>query len=672
MMKFKVSFQEDIRRFDPPKEERASAEALHTSLTNFVKDAFDVREPFVLKYVDDEDELITIAHASELAEAIQIAQEDRRKSLKIFVFGEQAEQQQQQQAPAATENAYAGDAKELSQDEIVEEQEPEVASGAPRARDNGETGAQQEDESDRPSCEEIRDLLVLFIEDEDVKAALPEAIKTFLSVLKEGGDSMKAFEAVFSAFSVIRDHEFIQSVQDKLPFIAHKIDRFAPFIQNIDPDVIAGFIPQVLSMSENFRDNGMAAFGPFMAHFMGQAHATQGAAGGCPMGGGAGGFGPPPFAHMFGMMAQAMNGENAQQDETQEDEKGEVVHRNVSCDLCGAQPIVGIRFKCAECPNFDLCSECEAKGDPSDFVGGQHTLRHVMIKYRKVQQPHRFFNSAFPSRGRRGGWRRRHCGGGMGMGGPHGRRHWRHGHGKCGKDGKKEGRRCGKGKFKATNVEHVTLPEKSVVLAGQKATKIWSITNNGDKAWPEGTVIQHVKGDRFAAFEVPVGSCAPGETIQIVLELDEMNVPGTYHAKYRLKTPKENGQRKFGRPLHVSIEVVTDQISEEKEARVEEEKPSTVLDEAPAFEDILPAEPPSAPVEEPVVEEPVPEPQPEPAPLVAGQDDAVPDLEFKYQSALDYMVNMGFADVGVNKFLLHQHDGNVARAIDDIINQQMQ
>ena len=32
------------------------------------------------------------------------------------------------------------------------------------------------------------------------------------------------------------------------------------------------------------------------------------------------------------------------------------VHVNVTCDGCNMAPIVGSRFKCAECPNYDLCS----------------------------------------------------------------------------------------------------------------------------------------------------------------------------------------------------------------------------------------------------------------------------------------------------------------------------
>ncbi|XP_020854304.1 sequestosome-1 isoform X2 [Phascolarctos cinereus] len=38
-----------------------------------------------------------------------------------------------------------------------------------------------------------------------------------------------------------------------------------------------------------------------------------------------------------------------------------MVHPNVVCDGCNG-PVVGSRFKCTVCPDYDLCSTCEAKG----------------------------------------------------------------------------------------------------------------------------------------------------------------------------------------------------------------------------------------------------------------------------------------------------------------------
>lgn len=39
------------------------------------------------------------------------------------------------------------------------------------------------------------------------------------------------------------------------------------------------------------------------------------------------------------------------------------IHRRVECDGCGAAPIVGPRFKCTSCPDYDLCGACYARKD---------------------------------------------------------------------------------------------------------------------------------------------------------------------------------------------------------------------------------------------------------------------------------------------------------------------
>ena len=38
-----------------------------------------------------------------------------------------------------------------------------------------------------------------------------------------------------------------------------------------------------------------------------------------------------------------------------------IVHFGVKCDGCGAYPIIGCRYKCVICNNFDFCEECEKK-----------------------------------------------------------------------------------------------------------------------------------------------------------------------------------------------------------------------------------------------------------------------------------------------------------------------
>lgn len=45
-----------------------------------------------------------------------------------------------------------------------------------------------------------------------------------------------------------------------------------------------------------------------------------------------------------------------------------VKHDGTMCDTCRQQPIFGIRWKCGECGNYDLCSIC--------YHGDKHHLRH--------------------------------------------------------------------------------------------------------------------------------------------------------------------------------------------------------------------------------------------------------------------------------------------------------
>ena len=54
-----------------------------------------------------------------------------------------------------------------------------------------------------------------------------------------------------------------------------------------------------------------------------------------------------------------------------------LIHFGVTCDGCGVFPIVGCRYKCAVCDDFDFCEECEKK------KGEEHN--HPFLKISKPQ-----------------------------------------------------------------------------------------------------------------------------------------------------------------------------------------------------------------------------------------------------------------------------------------------
>ena len=39
----------------------------------------------------------------------------------------------------------------------------------------------------------------------------------------------------------------------------------------------------------------------------------------------------------------------------------ENVHKEIYCNMCNCTPLVGSRYKCFECDDFDLCQDCESK-----------------------------------------------------------------------------------------------------------------------------------------------------------------------------------------------------------------------------------------------------------------------------------------------------------------------
>ncbi|KAK0731353.1 hypothetical protein B0H67DRAFT_564526 [Lasiosphaeris hirsuta] len=54
------------------------------------------------------------------------------------------------------------------------------------------------------------------------------------------------------------------------------------------------------------------------------------------------------------------------------------VHRGCQCNACGIVPIRGIRYRCANCADFDLCETCESQG--------LHTKTHIFYKI-KIPAP---------------------------------------------------------------------------------------------------------------------------------------------------------------------------------------------------------------------------------------------------------------------------------------------
>lgn len=68
-----------------------------------------------------------------------------------------------------------------------------------------------------------------------------------------------------------------------------------------------------------------------------------------------------------------------------EENVSERIHKGISCSNCGEKDIKGIRYKCTNCSNYDLCEKCEKMNC--------HDISHILIKIRYPNLDEREFNS---------------------------------------------------------------------------------------------------------------------------------------------------------------------------------------------------------------------------------------------------------------------------------------
>ncbi|KAF8974812.1 hypothetical protein BGZ46_009709 [Entomortierella lignicola] len=223
------------------------------------------------------------------------------------------------------------------------------------------------------------------------------------------------------------------------------------------------------------------------------------------------------------------------------------LHSNVRCDGCD-EDIYGVRYKCGNCLNYDLCGNCEALPEPI------HDPNHVFLKIRKPIAP-RLTHQAAPllPNLHQNGWGKTVC-----------------------FHPQQTGQPCQMATVLKTTkdislntnavapqtpesetvfarfVKDITLKDGSVVPAGAYFLKVWEMANSGLHDWPEGTELQFVGGDKMfeQSLEVKVTPANVGEYVCISANLKAPTIPGRYISYWRLVTP--SGDR-FGHRVWCDI-----------------------------------------------------------------------------------------------------------------------
>lgn len=137
------------------------------------------------------------------------------------------------------------------------------------------------------------------------------------------------------------------------------------------------------------------------------------------------------------------------------------LHTHVFCDVCDEE-IVGIRYKCINCVNYDLCQACEE----ANLKMGHHDPEHLFLKvYKPVSLPsHRAFPSFYNRPAGAHGW--------MGWTGDKRNCPWKMARGMPENMGRHHNRKERKDKFKTLEENMKQLQEELKTLKEQGIAKV--------------------------------------------------------------------------------------------------------------------------------------------------------------------------------------------------------
>lgn len=93
---------------------------------------------------------------------------------------------------------------------------------------------------------------------------------------------------------------------------------------------------------------------------------------------------------------------------------------------------------------------------------------------------------------------------------------------------------------KASFVEDVTVKDNTNITVNTAFTKTWRLKNVGSCTWTSGYQIVFDSGDQMSgpsSQQLTTGTVAPGQTIDVSVNLTAPSTPGTYKGNWKLKEP---------------------------------------------------------------------------------------------------------------------------------------
>jgi next-to-BRCA1 protein 1 len=195
----------------------------------------------------------------------------------------------------------------------------------------------------------------------------------------------------------------------------------------------------------------------------------------------------------------------------------------------------------------------------------------------------------------------------------------------------------------------VTIPDGTPLSANQSFFKIWKLRNEGACAWPLGTMLGHVGGDKLSITDcVPVPETQPGEERDVTVDMIAPTKPGRYVSYWRLIHP--DGSR-FGQ--RVWVDVIVSPPHEEKATETVPQQQATQATQTPQQ-----TTPPSEANNNNATTTAGNNPTPSAPPATMEVEEDAPQVTL--------LMEMGFNDREAIKRALANHQNDILKAVHEL------
>jgi hypothetical protein len=93
---------------------------------------------------------------------------------------------------------------------------------------------------------------------------------------------------------------------------------------------------------------------------------------------------------------------------------------------------------------------------------------------------------------------------------------------------------------RASFVKDVTIPDDTELIPGEDFTKVWQLRNTGSCTWNSAYSLVFDHGDSMggpASKSLTAGTVAPGQVVDISVDLTAPTTPGTYQGWWKIRNP---------------------------------------------------------------------------------------------------------------------------------------